>query len=593
MASRTRFIARNRSRILAAALTLAGCAEDGEEDAPLGRIASLATPCAYDTTTKVVTLKLAAGESAVLLRRTSDDALLVNDVACVGAAVKKISRIDLSEDAASPGAQSVEIDLRGGTFGLGKSGSVGIALSLGTGADSLRVRGTDKADTMTWAANGVALNSDSFPDMSVSYSGTLAVQVLLGGGNDKFSGAGGASGLGAVYAGALTVLGGDGDDSITGGSGADDLSGGDGADTLKGGLGNDTYDGGNDNDRFDESRPASGTNGDDVITDSSGVRDVVDYSTRSAALVVDIEAVAGSGDDGEVALSEHDQIVSGVDGVLGGSGADSITGDAAGNLLLGGAGNDTLIGGGGNDSIDGQTGDDLLNEGATSSGGDSLVGGAGIDTLDYSARSADLVITMDGAAADDGASGEGDRIIGDIEVCLGGSGNDRITGNKLNNTLRGGGGNDELNGGPGDDLLTETLTSNGSDVLRGGAGWDTVDYGYASAALTITMDGATANDGVSGEGDNVASDVEVLVGGGGNDQITGGAGDNELWGGSGNDVLDGAGGNDMLSGGAGSDTLNGGLGADVLDGESASGDVLDCGAGDDVAWNGTVTNCEL
>jgi Ca2+-binding RTX toxin-like protein len=69
--------------------------------------------------------------------------------------------------------------------------------------------------------------------------------------------------------------------------------------------------------------------------------------------------------------------------------------------------------------------------------------------------------------------------------------------------------------------------------------------------------------------------ADVLLGGRGNDRLSGGAG---------NDRLSGGAGNDRLVGGPGRDRLDGGAGRDTLDAhDRASGDIVTCGPGRDVA----------
>ena len=65
-----------------------------------------------------------------------------------------------------------------------------------------------------------------------------------------------------------------------------------------------------------------------------------------------------------------------------------------------------------------------------------------------------------------------------------------------------------------------------------------------------------ADDGEAGEGDNIGTDIEHLVGGAGNDRLFGTAGTNTLNGGAGNDLLDGGAGADYLVGGSGTDTVD-------------------------------------
>ena len=171
--------------------------------------------------------------------------------------------------------------------------------------------------------------------------------------------------------------------------------------------------------------------------------------------------------------------------------------------------------------------------------------------------------------------------------------NDTIT-NKTNlaSRMTGGTGNDKLTGGGGDDVF---LTDAGSDTYAGGAGNDTVDYSARTAPLTVTLDGQ-ANDGEAGEGDNVGTDEEVVVGGAADDSLTGDDSANVLLGGPGNDVLAGGAGADVLSGGDGVDTATyAGTSAGVTislngqadDGTPGEGDNVDTenavgGSGDDV-----------
>ncbi|WP_338849601.1 M10 family metallopeptidase C-terminal domain-containing protein [Massilia sp. W12] len=78
-----------------------------------------------------------------------------------------------------------------------------------------------------------------------------------------------------------------------------------------------------------------------------------------------------------------------------------------------------------------------------------------------------------------------------IEAASGGSGNDVINGNELDNLLSGGGGNDVLDGEQGHDVLQggagdDTLHGgSGNDTLIGGAGWDVARFPLARAQYQI------------------------------------------------------------------------------------------------------------
>ena len=99
-------------------------------------------------------------------------------------------------------------------------------------------------------------------------------------------------------------------------------------------------------------------------------------------------------------------------------------------------------------------------------------------------------------------------------------------------------------------------------------------------------------DGEAGENDDLYPDVEQVIGGSGNDQLTGNSSANTLVGGGGEDRLrpavtastcwTAARSNDVLPVRASEDILIGGDGDDALDGGSAS-DSLDGGGGDDQA----------
>src|SRR4051812_31495587 len=107
------------------------------------------------------------------------------------------------------------------------------------------------------------------------------------------------------------------------------------------------------------------------------------------------------------------------------AGADKLTAQSAVNKPMeihGGDGNDSITSGSGNDALFGDNDNDLL-DGA--GGNDDTNGGNGIDTADYSNRSNDLNISLDDVN-NDGGLGAHDNIHSDIEVVLGGYGNDVI-----------------------------------------------------------------------------------------------------------------------------------------------------------------------
>jgi subtilisin-like proprotein convertase family protein len=308
-------------------------------------------------------------------------------------------------------------------------------------------------------------------------------------------------------------------------------------------------------------------------------------------------------DDADVSLAGQDEFE-----IKGDSGADTLS--AAGGLgtgsaypdrikLTGGPGNDNLTGGDGPDVLNGAQGNDVerggdgpdtFSQGTGPNGADQLFGDADADTLDYQDRSGNLVVTLNNVA-NDGEAGEGDNAMSTVEGVRGGSGADQITGSSSVNKLSGRGGNDKLNGGgnadvmsggngndqltgaggadfmdggDGDDQFLEGAGPSGSDVMIGGDGTsDRVSYTQRTVGLVVSLDN-NANDGASGEGDNVRSDVEDVFGGSAIDVITGSAVANNLRGNGGADTLAGGAGGDTLTGGAGDDTMKGEAGNDTL-----------------------------
>jgi len=245
--------------------------------------------------------------------------------------------------------------------------------------------------------------------------------------------------------------------------------------------------------------------------------------------------------------------------VSGDGGNDTLRGDdAVGNVLAGGDGDDLVVGGDRADTLSGDAGDDDIQG---QPGPDVIRGGAGSD-----------VITGDTPL---GGGSPGDDVID------AGPGRDSITGQGGDDTLAGGGGNDHFF----EDFLTDRA-GGGSDVLIGGPGVDLADYGFrvpGDGALRVSLDGR-ANDGQSGEGDNVRPDVENVAGAGSARNVLVGSGRrNNLAGGGARDLIVGRGGNDVLRGSGGRDTLKGSGGRDRFIANDCTRDRVNGGSGRDYA----------
>jgi hypothetical protein len=146
--------------------------------------------------------------------------------------------------------------------------------------------------------------------------------------------------------------------------------------------------------------------------------DLIDYSTRTVPVAVDLNA--GTGTD---AAS-----ITGVEEARGGSAADALTGNGQPNRLFGLDGPDALTGLGGVDRLDGGPGADSIDAGP---GDDTLVGGEGVDTFGGGTGD-DLISAADGVAedvscgpgadtvlADVGLNGVRDRVAADCETVTG------------------------------------------------------------------------------------------------------------------------------------------------------------------------------
>jgi Ca2+-binding RTX toxin-like protein len=273
-----------------------------------------------------------------------------------------------------------------------------------------------------------------------------------------------------------TIHGGDGSDTMYGGiapdsmrgqGGDDELRGGDGDDLLLGDTGNDTLHGGGGTDTL------TGAAGDDVLMYGEVLDRVVPGVTFAppADRFIDgrteryfsgaVTVVGTDGDDLITLDTSGRSIIVTVNGL-----STAVLGSHA--TLIGLGGDDTLVGG--SDSFD------VLNGGP---GTDEMFGGGNsFDVVDYSSHTNGVSISLDGIR-NDGEPGENDLIEG-IRGVIGGSGNDRLTGNEDNNNLRGGTGDDTLDGGGEQDAL---LGEDGNDVLHTGSGNDHAEGGAGDDVL--------------------------------------------------------------------------------------------------------------
>lgn len=233
--------------------------------------------------------------------------------------------------------------------------------------------------------------------------------------------------------------------------------------------------------------------------------------------------------------------------------------------LIGKAGNDTLIGG--------SAADTFIFDADSVLGTDTVTGNGGADTLNFAQTTGTgVVVDLANHASQTVVAGKLNLILtDDLENATGGSGDDFLYGNGLNNVLLGGPGNDWLEGRAGDETYvfdtdspwgSETVVENIAD-----SGHDILDFsGTTTRKINLNMlllnvaqiVNTNLTLTLNGEG------VEEVIGGSLNDTILGNGNNNTLRGGPGQDVLSGKNGDDVLDGGSGNDDLDGGDGTDTI-----------------------------
>jgi len=601
----------------------------------------LADPCEIDAVAGQMTLSARGGETVYVVLRAIDNTVIANgqtagNTAC---AVPATYTLAITEDAVNPGVERVFLDYLNGTFALGSTvagtATPGVTLALG-GGSSLVVRGSSGADNVylgsTYTNNVLAhswINVDGDASPDVQFDGVTDVKVTTGPGADIISADGGNGTTGAPLDVTIAV-------SAYGGADADTLTGGRGPSALVGGDGDDLF-------------LQTPTIAADTISGGNGV-DTVDYGVRAAAVTVTVcttcvadpsgcaatdatcrglADTAWSSCNASASIAQttcDDNAATALSSCTATADSDQTTCTAACTV------GDTTC----TDACDATHAGALQAcQDASTSSLATCAANANVATASCTSTQTSAYASCDATGAtcqahatiaacavcvgDDGAVGEGDTVNDDVEIVLGGKGNDRLSarwavcsdgaalptikctleGNAGDDTLVGSRFADLLDGGNGNDTLQGGL---GSDTLIGGAGIDTVSYAERTNPVKVSLDAAhpwvAGQNGEVGENDAVASDIENLTGGAGDDLlrgsataniVRGGAGDDTLEGGPGNDSLYGDAGNDLLYGGAGNDMLVGGAGADTLVGGDGD-DFLD--ASDNPATADTAIDCD-
>jgi Ca2+-binding RTX toxin-like protein len=398
------------------------------------------------------------------------------------------------------GFESLAADSGGGADviiadSLAGTGLSRVAFDLGAGdnaPDALVVGGTGGDDKVTVGSGGVTGLAAAIAILGAGSGDSLTLNLL--GGDDAADGS-------RLPAGplALTMNGGDGDDTLVGGNGDDTLDGGVGNDSVDGNPGNDLIALGDGDDRFawnsgDGADTVEGGGGSDQLTATGS--DAPDTFTLTA----DRDRARVSRDANVLLVNAHD-----VEGVTlaGAGGADNLTvGDLSGSAVVRstldfGAADlqpdvGSVIGSMGNDSVT------VTGNGVSGAGPPVAVAGAeagldrvavyllnGDDKADTSAVPAGtFAVTMNGGAGND--------------TFVGGPGDDTADGGTGTDTATLGDGNDSYIWSPGDGADTfEGQGGSDTVVVEGGDGADSASLAANGArlALTSTPDGGGVDNG--------------------------------------------------------------------------------------------------
>jgi Ca2+-binding RTX toxin-like protein len=281
------------------------------------------------------------------------------------------------------------------------------------------------------------------------------------------TGAGNTVTCGAALIRGITVMGGDGGDSLenttstpstlSGGDGADSVTGGSGNDILRGNQGIDTISGGAGDDSIDVRGDRA-----DMVSCGAGTDSVRADATDLVA--ADCENVDRGGTQSTPPPSGGPAPTPAAGGLLGPEETGRLARGACAAEKMGTPGADRLIGTRLGDSIFGLQGNDVIRGGARD---DCLFGGLGGDRLSGN-RGNDRLLGDDTGSDVPGR----DRLSGNAgnDLLVGGPGRDRMSGGSGNDRLRAGGGRNILKGGAGSDRLT---AANGRfDIVNCGRGED-------------------------------------------------------------------------------------------------------------------------
>jgi Ca2+-binding RTX toxin-like protein len=252
--------------------------------------------CTYNAATNSVTAGIPAGGTATLAVVGTEIRFGETPTACGAATTTNTDSITVNGAAGS--VERLTVDQSGGPLAPGvdpeSNGTpeIELAINLGDTSDEIVFHGTSGGGALAIGTKGVSYNGDT--DVDATFAPMPSSIELVGGdGGDTVTARGG-FGSGQVFAGSVTLRGGEGNDTLTGsnfddlivggggndvitgyggndelrGDGGDDhMSGNDGNDLLVGGLGSDSFVGGSGNDTFEAADGVADT----ILSGGAGV----------------------------------------------------------------------------------------------------------------------------------------------------------------------------------------------------------------------------------------------------------------------------------------------------------------------------------
>jgi Ca2+-binding RTX toxin-like protein len=382
----------------------------------------------------------------------------------------------------------------------------------GDGIDTAEVDGGVGAEVFSITANGTRVRFDRLDPAPFTIDiGTTEKLVLNANGGDDFVSAGG--GLAALIA--LTIDGGNGNDTILGGNGADTLLGGGGDDFVDGNQGEDVAFLGDGNDTF-QWDPGDGN---DVVEGQDGIDTLLfngNNGDENFAVSANGERVLVTRNVGNIVMDLNDvetvqvKTQGGFDNVV----VNDLTGTDVKLVAVDLAAAGTTVADAQFDSVtvNGTAGKDSIAL-ALVGGAVSVTGLAAQVTIDHADAADSLVVN--GLGGNDSINAA-PLPAGVMQLTIdGGAGNDTINGSLGADFLLGGDGNDSVSGDNGDDVAflgagNDTFRwapGDGNDVVEGQAGTDTLVFDGANLSENVDI---SANGGRALFTRNIASVVMDL-----------------------------------------------------------------------------------